>query len=176
MRNSDRYPLPAVILHWLIALLIIGMVALGFYMVGIPRNTPERAFFLNLHKSFGVLTFVLVLIRIGWRTTHKVPPLPSSVPLWQMKTSLLSHRLLYVCMVLQPMTGYIGSSFNKYGIKFFGLQLPNWGWEDKGLRELFVSFHKTIAIFLIVLILLHVSAAMKHWLVDKDRVLQRMLP
>jgi cytochrome b561 len=174
--DIGRYRLPAIVLHWLIALLIIGMICLGYYMTGIPKNTPERSFFLNLHKSFGLLAAMLILVRLGWRVSHTVPPLPASVPSWQASAARWSHRLLYACMVLQPLTGYVSSSFNKFGIKFFGLDLPNWGWEDKYLRELFVGFHHTIAVVLIVLIVLHVLAALKHLLIDRDGVFQRMLP
>jgi len=171
-----RYRAPAVALHWLIALLVIAMFCLGFYMTGLPKSTPERSFYLNLHKSLGLLTAMFVLVRLGWRASHVVPPLPASMPSWQARAARWSHRLLYACMVLQPLTGYISSSFNKFGIKFFGLSLPNWGWEDKYLRELFVGFHGAIAVVFIVLVVIHVLAALKHLLIDRDRVFQRMLP
>lgn len=175
-RPVDRYRLPAVALHWLIALLILGMLCLGYYMTDIPKGTPERAFYFNLHKSFGILAAVLILVRLGWRLSNVVPPLPGSMAAWQASAARLNHRLLYVCMVLMPATGYISSSFNKFGIKFFGLQLPNWGWEDKYLRELFVDFHHAIAVLFVTLIVIHVLAALKHAFVDHDQVFRRMLP
>ena len=174
--DTDRYRLPAIVLHWLIALLIIGMLCLGYYMTGLPKNTPERSFYLNLHKSFGLLAAMLILLRLGWRVSHLVPPFPATMPSWETLAARWSHRLLYACMVLQPLTGYLSSSFNKFGIKFFGLSLPNWGWEDKYLRELFAQFHGVIAVILIVLIVIHLLAALKHLLIDRDRVFQRMLP
>jgi len=172
--TPDRYTRTAVLLHWLLAVLIVVMVVLGFYMTEIPRNTPERAFYFNLHKSLGLLVFMLVLVRIVWRITHPVPELPSSIPLWQRRASAISHGLLYVCMVLQPATGYIASSFSKYGIRFFGIPLPNWGWEDPGLRSIFVAAHETIVLVFITLIAIHVLAALKHALVDRNEVMQRM--
>jgi cytochrome b561 len=173
---EPRYTLPAVLLHWLLAVLILTMIGLGYYMTELPRNTPERAFFVNLHKSLGLLTAGLVVIRICWRGSHPPPPLPASVPSWQQRASVVSHRLLYVFMLLQPITGYLTSSFGKYGIAFFGLPLPNWGWDDPQLREIAVGAHRTIVIILMALIVVHVLAALKHLLVDRDHVFARMLP
>jgi cytochrome b561 len=152
------------------------MIALGFYMVGIPKGTPDRAFYFNLHKSLGVLTGILVLLRVLWRLAHTPPPLPSQVPAWETSAAKWSHRLLYLCIALQPATGYLSSSFNKYGVKFFGIALPQWGWEDKHLRELFANIHGVVATVLVVLIVIHVLAAIKHLVIDRDSVFQRMLP
>src|SRR5439155_15919974 len=126
------------------------------------KGTPGRALYFNLHKSFGVLTGVLILLRLGWRVTHVAPALPAGTPRWTAVAARWSHRLLYLCMVLQPATGYLSSSFNKYGIKFFGAALPAWAWEDKQWRDLFMNFHQTIAIMFAALIALHVLAAFKH--------------
>lgn len=172
----DRYSWQAMSLHWLIALLVIGMLYLGFSLEDIPRNTPERAFYVNLHKSFGVLTLALVLLRWYWRATHRPPPLPPTMPRWEALAATWSHRLLYLCMLLQPLSGYLASSFNKYGVKVFGLPLPQWGWEDKLLRSIFVEIHGAVAVMLLVLIAIHVLAALKHLLLDRDRIFQRMLP
>ncbi|MFC3108367.1 cytochrome b [Undibacterium arcticum] len=175
-KRGERYALPAIGLHWVIAVLIIGMLFLGYYMVGIPKGTPDRALYFNLHKSFGVLAGVLILMRLGWRLTHAAPPMPNGMPHWSTRAARWSHRLQYLCMVLQPATGYLSSSFNKYGVKFFGFALPNWAWEDRQLRDLFMGFHQIIAVVFAALIALHVLAAFKHLLVDRDRVFSRMLP
>ena len=172
----ERYNWQARVLHWLVALLIIGMLGLGFFLENIPRNTPERAFYVNLHKSFGVLALGLVLIRWLWHITHRSPPLPSHMRWWEILAATWTHKLLYLCMFLQPLSGYLASSFNKYGVKFFGIPLPQWGWEDKALRSIFVEIHGAVAIILLLLICLHVLAALKHLLLDKDQIFQRMLP
>lgn len=176
IETETQYTRPAIVLHWIIALLIVTMIPLGYFMVGLPRNTPERSFYLNLHKSLGLLTLALVLIRLGWRATHTPPPLPLTMPVWQRKASVLSHGLLYACILVQPLTGYVSSSFGKYGVKFFGLKLPNWGWDDPALRDVFVAVHETVAVILIVLVTIHVLAALKHLLLDRDTVFRRMLP
>ncbi len=171
-----RYGLPAIALHWLLALLILGMLALGYYMVGIPKQTPERGWYLNLHKSFGVLAGMLILLRLGWRLAHAVPPMPAGTTRRTVIAAHAMHRALYLCMILQPLSGYLASSFNKYGVRFFGMRLPDWGWEDKRLHDLFNGVHHLLAVALLVLIAIHALAAAKHLLIDRDRIFQRMLP
>ena len=169
------YRLPAIALHWLVGLLIIGMLILGYYMINVPKGTPGRAFYFNLHKSIGVMTGVLILIRLAWRLTHRAPPLPKAMPRWEARAAQWSHRLLYLCMIVQPTSGYISSSFNKYGVKFFGIPLPKWGWEDPGLRDLFGLIHYVAGAIFTALVVLHVLAAFKHLLIDRDGIFQRML-
>ena len=171
-----KYSAPAIALHWLLALLIIGQIALGLSMLEIPRNTPERAYFFNLHKSLGLLAAGFIALRIVWRWRHSPPPLPASMPAWQVAAAHWGHRLLYACMVLMPLSGYLSSSFGKFGVKFFGLPLPNWGWEDAALRELFSGAHAVVAWIFVALILGHIAAALKHLVVDGDDVFYRMLP
>ncbi len=171
-----RYDLPAIALHWAIALLVIVLLIMGYTMVDTPKGSPGRAVYFNLHKSLGVLAGVLILLRLGWRLAHPVPPLPIGTSCLMARAAQCSHCLLYLCMVLQPATGYLSSSFNKYGVKFFGFALPYWAWEDKHLRELFMTYHQMIALAFIVLIAVHVLAACKHFLIDRDQVFWRMLP
>lgn len=174
--DNMRYRPRAIALHWLLAVVIIGMLILGFLMVDIPRNTPARGFYFNLHKSIGVLAGLVILLRLFWRLREGAPPFPSGMPRWEAVVARWSHRALYVLMVAMPATGYISSSFNKYGVKVFGVPLPSWGWEDKELRELFADIHGTLAIVLAVLVALHVLGAIKHLAIDRDGVFQRMLP
>lgn len=176
-RDSHKagYGVPAIALHWLVALLVIAMLILGYYMINVPKGTPGRAFYFNLHKSIGVVTGVLILLRLAWRLTHQTPPLPVDRPRWEVRAARWSHRLLYLCMVVQPTSGYISSSFNKYGVKFFGIPLPKWGWENPGLRDFFGLIHYVTGAAFTALVVLHVLAALKHLLIDHDNVFQRML-
>jgi len=176
VRAISRYTWQAMLLHWLLAVLVIGMLWLGYSLDDIPRNTPARGFYVNLHKSFGVLALILVLLRLGWRATHRPPPFPPAMPRWQALSAGWTHGLLYLCILLQPLSGYLGSSFGKFGVKFFGMPLPQWGWEDKALRAFFGEVHEVVAAALVVLIAIHVLGALKHLLVDRDQVFQRMLP
>jgi cytochrome b561 len=110
-----RYARMAVVLHWIVALLVIVLLATGWYMVGTPKNTAERAFFFNLHKSLGIATALVIVTLIVWRIRHRAPELPSSMPRWERTAAILNHRLFYVMMVLVTLAGYLASSFSKYG-------------------------------------------------------------
>ena len=123
--NNWHYDKISRLLHWVIAFLLIGLVSMGFYMISI-EDQPNSGWYFNLHKSFGIIAAILIIIRIIWRITHKPASLPLSVPRWQAKLSRAIHWLLYVCMFVMPMTGFIGASLSKYGVAFFGWELPNW--------------------------------------------------
>ncbi|SAL14538.1 cytochrome B561 [Caballeronia terrestris] len=172
---GTRFALPLIVLHWLIALCIIAMLGIGLYMVGLPKGLPFKATVINFHKSLGLTVFLLVLIRIMVRMAYGGPPLPP-MQTWQRAAASTTQALLYVCMVGMPLTGYLGSSFNKYGTRFWGIDLPKWGWEDAQLRHLFFTAHEVIAWTMIVLIALHFAGAMKHQFIDRDGLLRRMLP
>ena len=174
--SATRYTWEAMLLHWLLAVLAIGMLSLGFWLGDVPRDTPGRDFYVDLHRSFGVLALLLVLLRLAWRATHRPPPFPSTMPRWQMLAASLTHGLLYLCILLQPLSGYLASAFSKKGVMFFGMPLPQWAWDDKPLRSFFGEVHGVVAVALVVLIAVHVLAALKHLLLDRDQVFQRMLP
>lgn len=169
-----RYDGVAMALHWAIALLIIGLLALGWYMGDLPKG-PARDWLFNLHTSFGTLTLLLVGVRILWRAGHRPPALAGIVPAWQHLASRVTHGLLYLMMAVMPLSGFIASNFGK-GIIFFGMPLPRLGWPDRGISHFFNEIHETSAILLVSLIGLHVLAALWHHFVQKDRVLRRMLP
>ncbi len=97
------------------------------------------------------------------------------MPRWERVAAVLNHRLFYVLMVLVTVAGYLTSSFSKYGPKLFGIPLPHWGWEDAALRDNFVTMHRVAALTFAMLIAIHIGAALKHLLFDKDGVFQRML-
>ena len=176
MKPPVRYARMAVILHWIVALLVTALLATGWYMVGTAKNTPERALFFSLHKSLGIATAFVMVALIAWRIRHGAPALPTTMPRWERTAAVLNHGLFYILMVLVTLVGYLTSSFSKYGPKLFGIPLPHWGWEDAALRGNFAAVHRMAADVFAVLIALHVAAALKHLLVDKDGVFQRMLP
>jgi cytochrome b561 len=173
--DGPRYAGLMIVLHWLIALGIIGLLALGLYMVGLPKGLPVKATLINLHKSLGLTVFLLVLLRIVARVALHRPPLPPMPP-WQRAAARTTQGLLYVGMVAMPLAGYLGSSFNSYGTRFWGIPLPKWGWDDAHLRDLFFGLHHVIGFALIALIVLHVAGAFKHQWIDRDNLLARMLP
>lgn len=168
-----RYGRPAIALHWLLAALIAFMAGLGWYMMTIERQ-PQGPWYFDLHRSIGLLVFALVLLRILWRLAHRPEPLPASLPRWQVALSSLTQGLLYVCMVVLPVTGYLGSSHSKSALKFFGLALPLWATPDRATAHLFFEIHSITVWVLVGLVALHAAGGLKHLLVDRDRVFQRM--
>jgi cytochrome b561 len=169
---SESYSLISKLLHWILAALLIGLIGLGWYMTSIENQS--RDWYFNLHKSFGLVAAFLILLRIIWRLKHKPAPLPNSVPIWQAKISRLIHFLLYICIIFMPMTGFIGACYSKSGIKFFGIQLPTLVNKNREIANVFFNIHGVIAWILVCLIALHILAAIKHLLINKDGVFQRM--
>jgi cytochrome b561 len=172
-----RYTRTAIALHWLIALLLLGQFAFGLALEDIARGTPARGYFVNLHKSSGVLIGLLIVLRIGWRLTHQAPPLPDSTPRWQRRAARFSHFALYLCMLMLPLSGYLASNFSKHGIKFFNVvRWAPWGPDDKALYALFNQIHHLAAALLAMFVAVHVLAVAKHMLIDRDGLLLRMWP
>jgi len=178
--TTAHYDRVHVILHWLIAVLIITMIGVGLFMVQLPKESElppgeesVRAFWFLLHKSLGMTAAILIVLRLGWRLTHKAPPLPDYVRSWQKRVSEAVHGLLYVLMLAIPLTGYMQSMFSKYDTKFWGVVMPRLAEADEVMREKFSEIHETLAFLLIALLLLHIGAAIKHRLVGND-INQRM--
>src|SRR5262245_22962211 len=173
---SARYTGVAKALHWLLALLIFGQIAFGWYLQSVPRKTPARTVYVNLHKSTGLTVALLVLVRLGWRLTHRAPPLPSSVPAWERAAARASHIALYTCMLVMPAAGYLASNFSKFGVNLFNaLLLPPWGVDDRRLYALFNTIHVVTSYVFVVLISIHILAALRH-LYLRDGVFPRMWP
>lgn len=174
--STPRYPLAAVILHWVVALSVLGLIATGAYMVVIPKNTEQRALWFNLHKSLGILAAGFIVALIVWRSRRDPPALPAAMALWERQAAALNHALFYLLLVVVTVSGYLTSSFSKYGPKLFGIPLPHWGWDDAALRTRFADGHRLLAWIFAALIALHICAALKHLIFDRDGVFQRMLP
>ena len=170
-----HYAAPAVALHWLLALLISFMAGLGWYMMTVEHQ-PGGQWYIDLHKSVGLVVFTLVLLRVVWRAFHAPEPLPADLPRWQVTLAHATEWLLYACMVVMPVTGILGASHQRAGLAFFGLALPHWAAPNRDLAELFFSIHSATVWVLVGLVALHVIGGLKHLLVDRDEVFSRMWP
>ena len=157
-----RYNTVAVIIHWAMAILLICMFILGIYMVDLPKGSDERSWFFALHKSMGLTLALFVLVRLLWKLISESPPLPNDVTPIQKIAAVSTHHLLYLMMFIQPITGYISSSFSGYKTKFWGIPLPHWGWKSSELNQLFTTIHDISAVIFGLLIFLHISGAMYH--------------
>lgn len=177
LRNTtDRYGALSMLLHWVMALLIIGLLALGLYMTSLPDGDPKWAWY-GLHKSFGLLVFVLAAIRLSWISSHRGPALPGSLQPWERAAARATHGLLYLAMFLLPVSGYVDSSAGGYHLAFFDLfDIPKVIPENKDLEALALMVHSSLAYALMAALVLHLGAVAKHELILKDDTLRRMLP
>ncbi|HUR40040.1 MAG TPA: cytochrome b/b6 domain-containing protein [Verrucomicrobiae bacterium] len=176
MENHMSYTRTAISLHWLLALLIFSGWGLGFYMHELPTS-PQKLQYYSWHKWMGVTVFLLVLVRASWRLFNVPPPLPHTVPPWQVSASRVSHVVLYLLMLALPLSGWLMSSAKGFQTVYFGvLPIPDLLQKDKDLGELLAYVHWLLAFALAWLVALHVAAALKHHFLDKDGVLRRMLP
>ena len=174
--DDASYTRIALVLHWLIAPALFAQIGLGLWMLTIPKWPPGvRAYWFNVHKSIGITLSMLILLRLAWRFAHRAPPLPASIAQWQRTAAKASHALLYACMIVMPLSGYLGSSFTKYPIKYFGYTLPHWGFEAPALKALCSQVHYVTAVLFVTLIIVHVAAALRH-LAAGDSVFGRMWP
>lgn len=162
--------------HWLIALLIIGLLALGC-AVTFMDNNPNQEFYINIHKLFGLLVLVLAALRLLWLLYNPRPPMLEGLQPWEKMGAHAVHGLLYFFMFFMPITGWIYSTSAGYFPDFLGVQFPLWGIpKDKALSHLFGTIHLYAAWSLLVVLIIHIAAALKHHFVAKDDVLRRMLP
>lgn len=175
-RYEVFYTRTAIALHWLIAVCLFGQILFGWYLDEIPRGTPARSWYVNLHKSFGLTLGLLIVFRLYWRVKHPPPPLPMTMPAWQRFAAGVSHRALYACMLIMPISGYIASNFSKYGVRLFNLVLlPPWGIEDQRIYAFFNGTHVAVSYGFVALIFLHVASGLGH-AVLRDGVFRRMWP
>ena len=170
-----QYDLVASTLHWLVAFLVLLMLALGFYMVEVPRQTPMRGLLFNLHKSIGLLVLALMILRTGWRLSHRPPPL-AGIGALNARLASAVHILLYALLLAQPIAGYVASSLGQYGVAFFGLSLPDWTAPNSELRETFLIVHRIVARLIVGLILLHLAGTLLHLAQGRSDVVLRILP
>lgn len=172
---TTRYTRPAVVLHWVLALAIVGALGVGLYMTDLPFS-PQRLQLYNWHKWAGVTILVLSALRLLWRLTHR-PPAPPAMPAWQRRAAAASHGLMYALFFAIPLLGWAYSSAAGFPIVWFGvLPLPDFVPVDKALAEVLKPWHGNVAKALAALVLLHVAAALKHHFLDRDGLLSRMTP
>lgn len=172
-----RYTRTAITLHWLIFVLLAVQFIVGWTMPHIGRNTPVTTL-ISLHFSLGVLIIALIVVRLIWRMTHGEPPQEAGVPRWQVQLAQVVQWLLYLLLLVVPLLGWINASYRGMPVTFFGLaQVPQlvgthaagWGWTG--------DVHTLVAEYgVLSLVGLHVAAALYHYFIRHDRVLQRMLP
>jgi len=172
---EERYSGTAIALHWLAAVLIVANLALGLSMVPLAIS-PRKLHWYLWHKSTGLTIFMLTGIRLAWRAIRPPPP-PVAMPAWQRRVAAMSHASLYALMFAIPVSGWLYSSATGVQVVYLGLvPLPNLVPRDRVLGDLLRIVHLALNSLLVLLVCVHVAAALKHHFGDRDASLLRMLP
>jgi len=179
----------AVFIHWVTALIIIGLVAVGKFMTGLDETDALRFTLTQTHKTFGILVLLLSIVRVMWRLSHRAPPHPEQAPAWEKLAASCSHLAFYVLILLLPLSGWAMVSVSTLNIDTLLFNRIEWPhlplveWlnlnSPAAQKEWEHNFHHTHHLasnILLVLLLVHIAAAMKHHVIDKDDVLSRMKP
>lgn len=166
----------AKLMHWTIALLILGLTWLGWYMVGLSYYDPWSQDSLIAHRALGMVVLALVLFKVLWLMVSPTPePLPSHKP-WEQKSSRLVHWTLAVSMFVIPITGYVISTSEGAAVPMFNwFDVPALFVADESTRDLAIAIHYYVAYAIFGVAMLHTAAALKHQFIDRDGTLKRML-
>lgn len=175
--TRERYSGLTLTLHWVTVLLVVTQLAILWISADLPG--PDRGLWMTGHRSIGLVILFLALAGLGVRLFHPAIALPAAMPAWEKLVARVTHGLFYVLLIALPLGGWVASTANGRPIRFFwSFPWPDLPFVplDKGLGKAVMSLHEIGGKVLIGLILLHVAGALKHYLLDKDNVLQRMIP
>lgn len=172
-----RYTAPAQALHWLIA----GLIASQYILAKFAERAEEanllarQLVLLANHKSVGITILCLAILRVVWRVFHSPPLLPVNMPRWQTIASHASHLSIYILIFIIPLSGWLMSSASAYSVSWFNLiTLPDMISPDPDAKQRFHEIHEFLVRALFIIVVIHIGAALKHHLIDKDDVLKRM--
>ncbi len=178
---AKKYPIAMRVVHWLRALIILGMIWAGLTMVAMSDDVPAKyALFYPYHKSFGILVFLFAVTQLVLRANGQVPPPSTTLTPMEVILSRWLHRALYALMFAVPLVGYARSSTYSQsdGVYFFGVNLPELLPKDDHVSAILQTTHKYLAYALLAVVIIHVAAALKHRLLDRgegDDPISRML-
>ena len=174
--RTDHYPATSKLLHWLVAICVLTTAPVAIAMVSVSEGPTQNALY-NFHKSLGVVILILMILRLINRLTVGAPIADPGIEPWQKTASSIVHTSFYVLLLAMPIVGYIANSVYGASTPFFGLfDLPPIASKNEALATQLFTIHRWVGWLLIVLVLTHVGAALYHYFIRHDNVLQRMLP
>ncbi len=177
LQNSpERYGLIAILIHWLVAVTVIGLFALGYWMVDLTYYDDWYKRAPDIHRSIGLLLFGVMLLRVLWRAVNQNPaPLPEHRR-WEVISAHLAHSLLYLLLFVAMISGYLISTADGSSISVFGwFDVPSVTGQVKGLEDTAGTVHYWSTWAIVALAAVHAAGALKHHVIDRDRTLRRML-
>ncbi len=170
--SSDRYGIVTKLMHWLIAIAVIGMVAVMLYAKELPRG-DFKFYLYGIHKAFGLVLLVLMALRVLWHQISPTPMLLGST--LHQRLGKLGHRLLYIVLFVMPISGMVMSHYGGHTIPFFGFfEIPGATTKVEWLADLAHEVHEVVATVLYVLVAGHIAAAIYHHWICKNETLKRM--
>ncbi len=173
MKGAAYHPFAKAV-HWLSVLCVLGLLAVGLWMAGLPISLLKLKLY-AWHKWIGLVVLALTLVRIAWRRYWPPPSLPDLVTAWERRLASLSHAALLALLVAQPMVGWLMSSAGGVKVYWFGyLPLPDLVPRDQALFALLRETHGVLAYALIAVIALHLLAVVRHDIVRRDGIFRRM--
>jgi len=174
--TTTRYGLVSRTLHWLMALMFLGLFVTGLYMTSLNYMHPWYKTLFDMHKSFGVLFLQLLLLRLFWHFYNPRPAFAASLKTWEKFIAGVTHSLLYGLLLLIPLSGYVISTANGDAIEVFGwYEIPAILSKNSERGDIAGVIHLALAIITMGLVILHSLAALKHHFLDKDETLLKML-
>ena len=174
--RTDHYPATSKLLHWLVAICVLTTAPVAITMTRLSEGLTRDTLY-NFHKSLGLLILVLMILRLINRLAVGAPIPEPGIERWQKTVSSAVHTSFYVLLVAMPIVGYIANSAYGAPTPFFGLfDLPPIVDKNETLSTPLFTIHRLVGWLVIILVLIHVSAALYHHFVRRDNVLQRMLP
>lgn len=175
IKNTENsYGTVAKILHWIVALMIISLIIVGFVMSDM-ENSDQKWQLYGAHKATGVLVLALIIVRLLWRLVNKTVLLPATVPAWQKKLAYITHIFLYCAMLTMAISGFSMSVIGGHAIDFYGLFVIPAFAKNEAVAKIFWQIHGYTAYIIVGLIATHFLGALYHHYVLKDNVLVRMI-
>ena len=174
MRKGGKYYSPATkMIHWLMAIVIIGLLVVGTLLENM-ENGPDKFELMSLHKSVGVLALLLFFLRIPLRIINPVRPI-DGVPKSTLIAASAVKGLLYLSMLLMPVSGIVMSQSAGYPVAMFGWEIPMLIGENEQVNQIAGLMHGIVSKVLMALIALHVLGALYHHFIRRDDTLRRMI-
>lgn len=166
----QKYDITIRILHWTLAVALLGMIGFGWWLESLPKDDPSKLSYILLHKSFGITVLILAIGRVIMRCFTKAPPLPSTLSKTDKGIAHFGHFLLYILIIVTPLSGYVMSMASIYGVEWHGIKLYNYIGMNLTLAQTANQIHTTAPYILLGLIVLHICAVLKHRFLDKPPI------
>lgn len=174
--TGSGYGLVSILLHWVMAFLLIGLYFLGDYMVDLDYYDDWYHTAPDWHKALGLIALALLLLRMGWKYLQTRPAPLASYHAWEITLASLTHAGFYLVLLVVCFSGYFMSTAKGAAVDVFGwFEIAALTRLDKDQAALAADVHEISTTVFILMVLLHVAAALKHQFVDKDRTLFRIL-